>query len=206
MHSWCSSYLEKRPLGKFGRDETKFKLPLHHLFLILQVHIILGAALDLKWGGLGDLCTWGKNKESELPPNFIIVFTHWRCQSLENFEGFQLFLFYFKESLQGSREKNEYFAVRLTISPSWWVFARGRPPLDDHLHFLLFNFASPSQFVLRLVQIENETRSFCFPQQIPIRACEEIVAIAQRENSENTKPVLSSLIGVLPKNFETIVA
>ena len=45
MHSWCSSYLEKRPLGKFGRDETKFKLPLHHLFLILQVHIILGPAL-----------------------------------------------------------------------------------------------------------------------------------------------------------------
>ena len=105
MHSWCSSYLEKRPLGKFGRDETKFKLPLHHLFLILQVHIILGAVLDLKWGGLGDLCTWGKNKESELPPNFIIDFTHWRCQSLENFEGFQLFLFYFKESSQGSRQK-----------------------------------------------------------------------------------------------------
>ena len=122
MHSWCSSYLEKRPLGKFGRDETKFKLPLHHLFLILQVHIILGAALDLKWGVLGDLCTWGKNKESELPPNFIIVFTHWMCQSLENFEGFRLFLFYFRpKSNYYEYDYNSHGGHRDGLNPASFV-------------------------------------------------------------------------------------
>ena len=142
MHSWCSSYLEKRPLGKFGRDETKFKLPLHHLFLILQVHIILGAALDLKWGGLGDLCTWGKNKESELPPNFIIV-----CLLIEGvspwkiLRAFNCFCFILKKVLR-EVAKNEYFAVRLTVrltppltvSFSWMFLA-----CPKHRRFLVQN-------------------------------------------------------------------